>query len=266
MGGGSIQLARIFGIRVGVSPSWFFVLFLMIYSLSGYFDDVLSGSRQHRVRRGGRRRAAVLRLASSCTSSATRSSRGATASGSSGIDLWFFGGIAKMERDAESPGEEFRVAAAGPAVTLLIVGLVASPARRVAVGDAATSSTSRRFARRPAPRPASRCSAGWLSINAVLLRLQPHPRLPARRRPHRPRDRLEGDRRPQPRARSCPGASARSSRTLLIGLGVVRRLPRRHGRRHLVRAAGRGSSARPPAARSSPARSPSASRASRSPT
>jgi hypothetical protein len=41
MGGGSIQLARILGIRVGVSPSWFFVLFLMIYSLSGYFDDVL---------------------------------------------------------------------------------------------------------------------------------------------------------------------------------------------------------------------------------
>src|SRR5204863_2669 len=45
MGGGSIQLARVFGIRVGVSPSWFFILFLMIYSLSGYFDSVLSGSR-----------------------------------------------------------------------------------------------------------------------------------------------------------------------------------------------------------------------------
>jgi Zn-dependent protease len=38
-----------------------------------------------------------------------------------GIDLWFFGGIAKLSRDSESPGEEFRVSAAGPAVTLLIV-------------------------------------------------------------------------------------------------------------------------------------------------
>jgi Zn-dependent protease len=38
-----------------------------------------------------------------------------------GIDLWFFGGIAKLSRDSESPGEEFKVAAAGPAVTLLIV-------------------------------------------------------------------------------------------------------------------------------------------------
>ena len=30
-----------------------------------------------------------------------------------GIDLWLFGGLAKLSRDSESPGEEFRVAAAG---------------------------------------------------------------------------------------------------------------------------------------------------------
>ena len=43
MGGGSIQLARLFGIRIGASPSWFVVLFLMIYYLSGVFDDSLEG-------------------------------------------------------------------------------------------------------------------------------------------------------------------------------------------------------------------------------
>jgi hypothetical protein len=43
MGSGSIQLARLFGIRIGASPSWFVVLFLMIYWLSGYFGDVLDG-------------------------------------------------------------------------------------------------------------------------------------------------------------------------------------------------------------------------------
>ena len=32
---GSIQLARVFGIRIGVEPSWFLVLFLIIWSLSG---------------------------------------------------------------------------------------------------------------------------------------------------------------------------------------------------------------------------------------
>ena len=41
----SIQLANIFGIRVGVSASWFFVLFFLIYWLSSYFHEVLGGSR-----------------------------------------------------------------------------------------------------------------------------------------------------------------------------------------------------------------------------
>ena len=122
MGGGSIQLARIFGIRVGVSPSWFFILFLMIYSLSGYFDSVLSGSRNtaYAVAVAG----AVLFFASIVLHElghAIVARRHGI--GISGIDLWFFGGIAKMERDAESPGEDFQVAAAGPAVTLLIAGL-----------------------------------------------------------------------------------------------------------------------------------------------
>ena len=38
-----------------------------------------------------------------------------------GIDLWFFGGLAKMDRDADSPGTEFKVAVAGPLVTLAVV-------------------------------------------------------------------------------------------------------------------------------------------------
>src|SRR5215208_7812698 len=49
-----------------------------------------------------------------------------------GIDLWFFGGIAKMEREADSPGEEFRVAAAGPAVTIVIAGLAFAGAAALA--------------------------------------------------------------------------------------------------------------------------------------
>ena len=41
---------------------------------------------------------------------------------------------------------------------------------------------------------------GYLAtVNVFVLALQPDPRLPARRRPDRARDRLEADRRPQPR-------------------------------------------------------------------
>ncbi len=42
-GGGSIQLARVFGIRIGVEPSWFLVLFLIIWSLTGYYGDLFPG-------------------------------------------------------------------------------------------------------------------------------------------------------------------------------------------------------------------------------
>ena len=42
--GSSIQLVRLFGIRIGVSASWFIVLFLFIFLLSDSFRNVLGGS------------------------------------------------------------------------------------------------------------------------------------------------------------------------------------------------------------------------------
>ena len=38
------QLFRISGIRIGASPSWFLVLFLMIWWLSQYFQTILTVS------------------------------------------------------------------------------------------------------------------------------------------------------------------------------------------------------------------------------
>src|SRR6201995_4055533 len=40
--------------------------------------------------------------------------------GISSIQLWIFGGMARMDREADGPGVEARVALAGPAVTALI--------------------------------------------------------------------------------------------------------------------------------------------------
>jgi Zn-dependent protease len=40
-----------------------------------------------------------------------------------GIDLWFFGGLLQMRRQPQSASEEFRVAAAGPLVTLVLFAL-----------------------------------------------------------------------------------------------------------------------------------------------
>jgi Zn-dependent protease len=117
--GGSIKLARVFGIRIGVEPSWFIVLFLIIWSLSGYYNSLFPG--------GGTTAFALAVISALLFFGsvllhelghavvALRNGIGIV-----GIDLWMFGGVAKMRRDTDSPGLEFRVAAAGPLVTLLI--------------------------------------------------------------------------------------------------------------------------------------------------
>jgi Zn-dependent protease len=121
-GGRSIQLARVFGIRIGANPSWFFVLFVLIYLLSGYFRDVVGGSQ-------GQAFALAVGAALLFFASLTLHELGhavvARRNGIAiaGIDLFFFGGIAKLSREADSPGAEFRIAIAGPLVTAAIVGV-----------------------------------------------------------------------------------------------------------------------------------------------
>jgi Zn-dependent protease len=121
-GAGSVQLARVFGIRIGASPSWFLVLFLMIYSLSGFFATVLdvSSTTSYLVAVAGALMFFVS-LALHELGHAIVARRNGI--GVLGIDLWLFGGLAKLSREARSPGEEFRVAAAGPAVTAAIAGV-----------------------------------------------------------------------------------------------------------------------------------------------
>lgn len=118
--GGSIQLVRVFGIRIGASPSWFIILFLAIFWLSGSFQDALGGSSTEAYV------VAVVAAVLFWISLVLHELGHAFAARREGIevhgiDLWLFGGLAKLSRDSRTPGEEFRVAAAGPLVTLLIV-------------------------------------------------------------------------------------------------------------------------------------------------
>jgi Zn-dependent protease len=120
--GGSIQIARLFGIRVGASPSWFFVLFILIYALSDYFRDAIGGSTTQGYLVAV---AASMLLFGSIILHELGHALVARRQGItiSGIDLWFFGGISKMSRDTDTPGAEFKIAAAGPLVTLVICAL-----------------------------------------------------------------------------------------------------------------------------------------------
>jgi Zn-dependent protease len=120
--GDSIQLMRIFGIRIGASRSWFVVLFIFIYFVSDHFRAVLGGSvtQAYAVAVCS----ALLFFASLILHELGHALVGRRLGiGITGIDLWFFGGVAKMTRDSDSPGTEFKVAAAGPAVTFVIVAI-----------------------------------------------------------------------------------------------------------------------------------------------
>jgi Zn-dependent protease len=118
--GRSFQLARVLGIRIGVNASWFIVLFLFIYLFQGSFRDTLGASDT--VAFAVAVVAAVLFFGSILLHELGHAIA-ARREGIevSGIELFLFGGVMKMSRDTDSPGAEFRVAAAGPLVTLGIV-------------------------------------------------------------------------------------------------------------------------------------------------
>src|ERR1039458_4571219 len=113
----NFQLARVFGIRIGVGMSCFVVLFFLIFLFTPYFHEVLGGSRTTAYLVAV---ASVLSLFASLilhelghAVAARRNGLGVV-----GIDLWAFGGITRTSGLVEGPGTEFRVAVAGPLATL----------------------------------------------------------------------------------------------------------------------------------------------------
>lgn len=145
MRGGSVQLARVFGIRIGATPSWFFVLFVLILFLSSQFQEILGGSDQEAYLCAVA--GAILFMGSlvlhELGHALAARSQGI---GTKSIELWFFGGVAQLDRESETPGEEFKVAVAGPLANALIVGvcilLGLAGSKTGTITDAATFSVS----------------------------------------------------------------------------------------------------------------------------
>jgi Zn-dependent protease len=120
LGGGSITLFHFRGIKVTVDWSWFIVLFLVIFWMTGRFEDILGESGTTPF--GLALLSAVGFFGSILLHEfghavvAMRNGIGITS-----IQLWIFGGMARMDREADSPATEMKVALAGPAVTAAIV-------------------------------------------------------------------------------------------------------------------------------------------------
>jgi Zn-dependent protease len=162
-----MELLRIFGIRIGVSPSWFVVLFVLIFWLSQeYFPHVMRGSQTtaYVVAVAG-----ALGYFASLVLHELGHALAARRQGISvvGIDLWFFGGLSQLGREPQSAGEEFKISAAGPLVTLtllaLSLGAVAVLATTGTVSEVALASENTKA-------PPVLALLGWFGfVNAALL-------------------------------------------------------------------------------------------------
>jgi len=122
LGGGSITLFHVRGIRIAVDWSWFLILFLLIFSASSRYGDALGQSSTATEPFG----LAVVTAFAFFGSILLHELGHAFAAirrgiGITSIQLWIFGGVARMDRESDSPEAEFEVAIAGPAVTLAIV-------------------------------------------------------------------------------------------------------------------------------------------------
>jgi Zn-dependent protease len=119
-GGPSLKLVDLFGIRIGVNYSWFLILFLFIFWLNDSFQNTMDAGESTAFVVAV---IAALLFFGSIVLHELGHAVAARRSGIevSGIDLFFFGGIMKMSSDSRTPGQEFRIAAAGPFVTLLLV-------------------------------------------------------------------------------------------------------------------------------------------------
>jgi Zn-dependent protease/sulfur carrier protein ThiS len=116
----NFQLARVFGIRIGVGMSWFVVLFFAIFTITPLFHHMLGGSDTTAYVVAV---ASVLSFFASLILHELGHAVVAQRNGLkvAGIDLWALGGLTRTSGVMRGPGMEFRVAAAGPAVTLLVI-------------------------------------------------------------------------------------------------------------------------------------------------
>src|SRR5262249_39484184 len=120
--GGGLTLFHVRGIRIAVDYSWFFILFLIIIGLSASYRDILNQSSDASAPYALAVLSALLFFGSILLHELGHAFV-AIRNGIqiSDITLWMFGGLARMQSDADTPGTEFKIAVAGPLVTLAIV-------------------------------------------------------------------------------------------------------------------------------------------------
>jgi Zn-dependent protease len=120
----NFQLARVFGIRIGVGFSLFVMLFLFVILFTPSFHEVLGGSQTTAYLVAV---AVVLSFFVSVILHELGHALVARRNGLAvaGIDLWAFGGLTRMREMPRTPGSQLQVAIAGPLVTFGVIVVAA---------------------------------------------------------------------------------------------------------------------------------------------
>ena len=120
-GSDTLRLGQLFGIRIGVSRTWFLVLFVVIYVLNGYFGTVLTGGTAAFLVAV----AAALLFFATVVAHELGHALVARAQGMQidGIDLWALGGFTRTRGEPLRARDELALAAAGPAVNALVIAV-----------------------------------------------------------------------------------------------------------------------------------------------
>jgi Zn-dependent protease len=168
MGPPGLTLFRVRGIRIAVDLSWFIVLFLIIFWLSESYRDELnlaqSDSEPYFLAVASALLFFVSILLHELGHAFVAVRKGIRVSS---ITLWMFGGVARLEKDSDTPGTEFKIAIAGPLVSAVLVAICAVAFLLIdgssQLGDAA-------LARNDATTSGVAAVIAWLgSINLLVL-------------------------------------------------------------------------------------------------
>lgn len=120
-GRGGLPFLRIFDFEIRIDRSWFILLALIIWSFSGAVFPAQYPGRSTAVYLVMGVAAAVLLFASliahELSHAVVARAKGIPVEG---ITLFLFGGVARTSMEAERPGDEFLIAAAGPIASIVI--------------------------------------------------------------------------------------------------------------------------------------------------
>lgn len=119
---GRLNFGRVRGIPITASGSWLIVVFVLIWFVGNHLFEIADVSRTSSVLLAA---VTVLLFFGSVIAHELGHAFAALRAGLKveGIELWMFGGFARLREAPRTPGEQFKIAVAGPLVTLVLAVL-----------------------------------------------------------------------------------------------------------------------------------------------